>query len=92
MAIRELRAHLAELLRRVRGGETVVVTHRGRAVAEIRPVPPPEKDDLKAVLADWEREGRLRLPTRSDVTPFDPIPLRGPPVSEAIVEDREDRF
>lgn len=35
--IRDLKAHLSEYLERVRGGEEIVVTDRGRPVARIVP-------------------------------------------------------
>ena len=46
---REARTRFAELLRRVRNGETVAVSYRGAPVAEIRPqaearVPPPVEE------------------------------------------------
>lgn len=50
---REARARFAELLRRVRNGETVAVSYRGAPVAEIRPqaeasAPPPVVDGEEA--------------------------------------------
>jgi antitoxin (DNA-binding transcriptional repressor) of toxin-antitoxin stability system len=35
--VRELKAHLSALLREVASGETLLVTDRGRVVAELRP-------------------------------------------------------
>jgi antitoxin (DNA-binding transcriptional repressor) of toxin-antitoxin stability system len=35
--IRELKTHLSRYLRQVAGGETILVTDRGRIVAEVRP-------------------------------------------------------
>jgi antitoxin (DNA-binding transcriptional repressor) of toxin-antitoxin stability system len=37
VGIRELKDHLSEYLRRVRGGESVLVTDRGEVVAEFSP-------------------------------------------------------
>jgi len=37
--VRELKAHLSEYLERVRTGEVVSVTSRGRTIAQIVPVP-----------------------------------------------------
>lgn len=42
VGIRELKNHLSRYLRRVQAGERVLVTDRGRAVAELRA---PELDD-----------------------------------------------
>ncbi|MBI3184991.1 MAG: type II toxin-antitoxin system prevent-host-death family antitoxin [Myxococcales bacterium] len=36
--IRELKAHLSAYVRRVKGGESVLITERGQAVAELRPI------------------------------------------------------
>jgi prevent-host-death family protein len=38
VALRELRNHTAEVLRRVAAGEQVTITSRGRPVAELTPV------------------------------------------------------
>jgi antitoxin (DNA-binding transcriptional repressor) of toxin-antitoxin stability system len=51
--IRELKMHLSRYLRQVAGGETVLVTDRGRVVAEVRP---PGAPDLHGDPA----EGRYR--------------------------------
>ena len=37
VGIRELKARLSEYIRRIRGGEEVLVTDRGKVVAELRP-------------------------------------------------------
>ncbi len=39
----EAKARFAEVLRRVRSGETVTVSYRGEAVAEVRPLPQGEE-------------------------------------------------
>ncbi|GAB3051458.1 hypothetical protein GCM10027053_08660 [Intrasporangium mesophilum] len=38
VGVRELKAHLSAQLERVKAGQTVIVTERGRPIAEIRPV------------------------------------------------------
>jgi len=40
VGIRELKLHLSEYLARVRKGEVVTVTDRGKPIARIGPVPP----------------------------------------------------
>ena len=40
VSISELKARLSEHIRRVKGGEELIVTERGRAVALLSPVPP----------------------------------------------------
>lgn len=39
VGIREMKAHLSQLVRRVKAGETVAVTERGRIVAVLQPPP-----------------------------------------------------
>jgi antitoxin (DNA-binding transcriptional repressor) of toxin-antitoxin stability system len=39
IGVRELKAHLSRYLRDVQGGEVVLVTDRGRVVAELRAAP-----------------------------------------------------
>lgn len=57
VGIRELKSRLSEYLRRVRAGEAILVTDRGRVVAEIRePGTAPEVADVPARL--WELAAR----------------------------------
>lgn len=39
VGIREMKAHLSQLVRRVKAGETVAVTERGKIVALLQPPP-----------------------------------------------------
>lgn len=61
IGVRELRQHASTYLARVRAGETVEVTDRGRPVARLVPVP----QDAWSALVD---AGAVRLPE-------DPAPL-----------------
>ena len=40
ISLTELKSRLSEHIRRVKGGEEVIVTERGRAVAVLSPIPP----------------------------------------------------
>lgn len=62
--IAELKASLAEYLARVKAGEEVLVTDRGRPVARIVPVAVPSQEGIE----DLIRTGVLRPPRR----PVDP--------------------
>jgi prevent-host-death family protein len=90
VGVRELKTRLGRYLREVRSGRTIVITDRGEPVAELRPV------SLAGAGSHGEIErlvalGRLTRTSKKPLTPFRPIKLNGPSVSEAIVEDREDR-
>jgi prevent-host-death family protein len=87
---RELKARLGTYLRRVRQGRTLVVTDRGEPVAELRPLG--SARDRQAVLAKLRAAGALSWTVDKQLGDFRPIRSRGPSVSAAILEDREDRF
>jgi len=87
---RELKNRLGSYLRQVQDGARVIVTERGRPVAELRALG----------AADSELESRVRrLAAEGLVTPrsLDRLPPRarlrvdGGSLSQAIVQDRDDR-
>lgn len=82
--MRELKAALSAHLRRVRNGESVLVTDRGRPVARIVPVGMPEG------LARLMREGKLSWSGRKPVIPRSRPRLRGrgPTLAEMVTRDR----
>lgn len=81
--MRQLKASLSRYLGRVKAGETIVVTDRGRPVARIVPVGIPEH--IAALMA----EGRLTWSGKPFMPPTKVFKLKpGPPVSDYIREDR----
>lgn len=89
IGIRQLKAQLSQQLRRVRAGETVHVTDRGKVIATINPVP--DSTDPPAV--QWAREmvaaGRASWSGGKPTGSMRPARLRGTAtVSEAVIEDR----
>jgi prevent-host-death family protein len=87
---RELKNRLGRYLRQVEAGETILVTERGRPVAELRPLSPAALE-LGARLHELAAKGVVRLPTRQKSQQIPRVALPGPPLSQAILEDREDR-
>ena len=57
----EAKARFAEMLRRVRSGETVTVSYRGEAVAEVRPLPQDNAAPLGNGAAQSDNSSRPRL-------------------------------
>ena len=94
VGIRELKNHLSKYVRQVEGGDVVVVTDRGRIVAELRP-PAERRTDIHPGLLEMERRGQIRLATK----PNDPslyrrmphIDLGGKTIQDLIDEIRGDR-
>ena len=87
---RELKTRLGTYLRRVRAGRTLLVTDRGEPVAELRPLP--RDTSVPAALLKLSSERAITLPVRKSMVAFRPIRSRGRALSDAVVEDREDRF
>ena len=87
---RELKTRLGHYLRRVRAGETLVVTDRGEPAAELRPV----VTSASPVDARLERLIALGQVSRREIralVPFRRVRNAGRPVSEAIRDDRDER-
>jgi prevent-host-death family protein len=88
---RELKNRLGSYLRQAQEGETILITDRGRPVAELRPLSSAalELDDRLQSLAV---KGLVRLPTREKSQHIERLKIPGPPLAQTIAEDREDRF
>jgi prevent-host-death family protein len=85
IGVRELKARLSACLRRVRGGQRLTVTDRGRAVATLAPVESPATPDwldslMSAGVVQWAGGKPEGLPRR--------IPSRGKRASRMVMEDR----
>ena len=86
---RELKTRLGGYLRQVRLGRTLVITDRGEPVAELKPLQPVAGED--ATLQRLKALGAVTRLENRPLAPFRPERRRGPSVSDAIVEDRNDR-
>jgi prevent-host-death family protein len=83
VGVRELRNGLSRYLKRIRRGETIVVTDRGEPVARIIPVGIPEH------IANLMAEGHVTWSGRRFQPPRRRIrPSPGPPISSYVSEDR----
>ncbi len=86
---RELKTRLGGYLEQVRQGLTLVITDRGKPVAELKPLSGTTGDDTQ--LARLTALGVVTRLERRPLNPFRPIRSRGRSVSDAIREDRDDR-
>jgi prevent-host-death family protein len=86
VGVAELRQNLSVYLRRVSGGERLLVTDRNRPVAELGPAPS-TGPDLDRLIA----EGRVSRPIRAGLP--EPLELTGDPraLSRALDDIRGDR-
>jgi prevent-host-death family protein len=89
IGIRELRQNASRYLQRVKAGETIEITERGKLIAVVSP--PSKGQTLRERLI---AEGKL-IPAEK---PFWPLPKRvpltgdGPSLSEVLQELREERL
>lgn len=83
VTVTELKAHLAEYLRRVRDGERLHVTSHGKEVADL--VPP---DPVRAALWDMVEAGEATWSGEDMVVPADLPVNTGRLLSDIVLEDR----
>jgi prevent-host-death family protein len=82
VGVRELRENLSEWLDRAAGGEDIVVTERGKPKVRLAPA------TGEHILDKLAREGRIRRATRPRRPLPPPIPVKGSPVTDALLAQR----
>ncbi len=90
LGLREANQHFSKAIKAVRAGKEVILTERGRPIAVIKPIKkaPAEEATLKR-MAD---EGLITLPSRTGPLPrFEPVHVKGKPLSQTIIDNRDDR-
>jgi prevent-host-death family protein len=87
VTITELKAHLAEYLRRVQGGERLHVTVHGKEVADIVPA-----DPVRAALWRMVEAGDAEWSGGKPVIPDDLPVNTGRLLSDIVLEDRGPRW
>lgn len=93
LGLREANQQFSKAIKAVRAGKEVILTDRGRPIAVIKPIR--EADTKAAALREMADEGLITLPTRKGPMPtprWKPVKIKGKPLSQTIIEDREDRF
>jgi prevent-host-death family protein len=86
VGVRELRQNLSVYLRRVKQGETLEVTERGEAVAELRPRPARRKSAIDRMIEDGRITPAVSRP--SDLPGPQEVP--GRPLGEILAEMRDE--
>ena len=83
---RELKNRLSEYLRKVKAGETIIVTERGKIIGQIVPLKPSLDERMQALveagIADWNMQ---------KLEPYQPkaINTGERQISDLVVEDRQ---
>lgn len=92
LGLREANQQFSKAIKAVRAGKEFVLTERGRPIAVIKPIK--AADTEKAALEDMADAGLVTVPTRKGPMPtqrWKPVKMKGKPLSQTIIEDREDR-
>lgn len=89
VGVKELKNRLTHYLRRTKRGEEVVVTERGKPIALLQPIQKvPRPVSREARLAKMAAEGLVTLPKGTLRKKVRRVKIAGPPISQAILEDR----
>jgi prevent-host-death family protein len=90
-SVSKLKASLSAYLRRVKAGEEVLVTERGRAIAKLSPAKPSQT--LPKHLIEMEKQGLIKIGSGKLPKNFWDLPRPEDPtgsVRKAVLEDREE--
>jgi prevent-host-death family protein len=89
VGVRQLKNGLTHYLRLVDQGQVLLITNRNRAVAVLRKSDRNSAPSLDEKLAGLVAEGKLLPAARPGVfKPFKPVPVKGKPASQIIIEER----
>ncbi len=90
VGVKELKDRLTHYLRRTKQGEEVIVTERGKPTALLQAIKTAdEAASIEARLSRLAALGAITLPTRRTRQKPKPMKVSGPPVSKAILDDRQ---
>ena len=82
VGLKHLKTHLSEYVRRSEGGERIVITDRGREVAELTPL-----SDARKAMAKLRDEGTVEW-GGGKPSGVRGLEVRGEPVSKTVLDDR----
>ncbi len=91
VSVRDLKNRLSAYLRQVESGTRVVVTDRGRPIAELGPVQPEDVSPEEA-LQKMADAGDVVAPRGKGFSRFRPVKIEGASLSSTIADERKERF
>jgi prevent-host-death family protein len=92
LGLREANQQFSRAIRAVRAGKEVVLTERGRPIAVIKPLERDEGEDVP--LRTMAEDGLIIPAKRKGPMPAAggrPARVKGKPISDTVIDDREDR-
>ena len=94
VSVSVLKAKLSEYVRRMKAGETIVLTERGRPVGQLQPLTLPQTDEQeRARLERLAAQGLIKLGTGripKDFWKRKLVSVPGNAAVEAVLKDREE--
>ncbi len=90
VGLREANMHFSKYVDMVRKGQEVVVTERGAPIAVIKPLP--RATDPEQRIRMLEDQGVLKRALREKFPAGPALAVKGVAISEAVSEDREERY
>ena len=91
LGLREANQRFSQTIKAVRAGKEVILTDRGRPIAVITPIKGEGGRD--ALLQRMAEQGLITVASRKGTMPtprWRPVKVKGKPVSQTIIDDRED--
>jgi prevent-host-death family protein len=92
LGLREANQRFSKAIRAVRAGKEVVLTERGHPIAVIKPIK--DADAREAALQAMAAEGLITPASRKGPMPaprWRPVKVKGEPLSQTVIDEREDR-
>jgi prevent-host-death family protein len=89
VGLRDANMHFSKYVKLVRGGQEVVVTDRGEAIAVIKPLGMETSPEKR--ITRLEEQGVLKRADRKKFTPVTLIAIKGRSVSETLSDERSER-
>ena len=91
LGLREANQRFSQTIKAVRAGKEVILTDRGRPIAVITPIK--DEGGRDALLQTMAEQGLITVAARKGPMPtprWRPVKVKGKPVSQTIIDDRED--
>ncbi len=88
IGLREANQRFSELVKLLRAGQSALLTHRGKPLAILKPLPDPI--DSAATIHRLESMGLLRAATKKTaLSAWRPRPIAGAPLSKTVRDERD---
>lgn len=91
VGVRKFKLQLGRYLKIVKEGGSVIITDRGRPIAEVAPIKKSD-EDRNVIIREMAMSGEVTWHEFKRPVEFHPPELHGNPLSEQIIEDRADRL